>query len=267
MLSLHNIQRAFCGAVLSGQTDPMTNLIRNNGIPGEQRLRIYRNNSRLGFLAALRATYPVIERLGGSDWFEQNAQQYQLRHPSQCGDLQYVGQHYSDFLKRDLAGTNYEYFADIAALEWAYQEVLVAADSTPLDPVRLGTVAADDYERLIFTVCPALRVVESPHPILAIWKANQPTADLSDAALSEIRLDAGPSRTLLIRRHDHVELRELSPTRFALLQEFLRGAALGKAADAVSASFVEFDLGSALRELLLLETITAFHVGKHGSTP
>lgn len=261
MLSLHNLQRAFCDAVLFDRADVMANLIRGNGIPGEERVLIYRNNCRLGFLATMRATFPVIERLGGTDWFAQNTRQYQLRHPSRCGDLQYIGQAYPDFLRTDLAGTDYEYFADIAALEWAYQEVLVAADGTPLDPARLGTVSTDEHARLVFTVCPSSRLVESPYPILAIWKANQPDAHTSVAAMSDIRLDAGPGRTLLIRRVDHIELRELPPARFALLQEFSRGVPLGEAADTVGANFAEFDLGIDLRELLLLETITDFHVG------
>lgn len=261
MLSLHKLQRSFCDAVLSGHADLMTNLIRDNGIPGEERIRIYRNNSRLGFLATMRATFPVVERLGGTDWFEENARQYQLRYPSRCGDLQFVGRRYSKFLEEGFSGTNYAYFVDIAALEWAYQEVLIAADSAPFDPAQLGTVATDDYAHVVFTVCPSLRLVESPYPILAIWKANQTVVDASAAAIPDIRLDAGPSRTLLIRRADHVELRDLPPARFALLQAFSRGIALGDAADAVGASFAEFDLGVDLRELMLLETIADFHVG------
>jgi len=259
--SLRETQRAFCDAVLSGQAGGMAELLRNKGIPAGQRMQIYRNNNRIGFHATLQATYPVIERLGGADWFQQNAQEYQLRFPSRCGDLQYLGQHYPGFLKKELAGTDYEYFADVAALEWAYQEVLTSADSKPLDPARLGNVAPDDHGRLVFALRPELRLIASPYPLLAIWKANQAGAKTASTDEAEIRLDAGDSRILLIRRHDHIELRELPPASFALLQQFVRKVALGTATDAVAANYADFDLGSTLQQLLSLGTITDFHLG------
>lgn len=263
MRSLRETQRAFCDAVLSGQLDGIADLVRDRGIPAVQRMQIYRNNNRIGFHTTLKATYPVVERLAGADWFQQDAQRYQLRFPSRCGDLQFVGQHYPGFLRDELAGTQFEYFSDVAALEWAYQEVLTAADNTPLDPAELANVAPDDYERLVFTPRPALRLVASPYPLLAIWKANQPGAETCTAAESEIRLDAGESRVLLIRRRDHVELRELSPTSFSLLQQFSQGAALGMATEAVNANHDDFDLASTLQQFLSLETIAAFHFGRN----
>ncbi|MDH5255150.1 MAG: DNA-binding domain-containing protein, partial [Gammaproteobacteria bacterium] len=123
MLALPDLQRAFLGAVLGGHTGVMAGLVRGDGIPPERRLRIYANNARSNFLTTLRATYPVIERLGGPEWFAQAAARYQSRHPSRCGDLQYVGRDFPAFLRGELDDTAYGYFSDVARLEWAYQEV------------------------------------------------------------------------------------------------------------------------------------------------
>jgi len=251
--SLREVQRAFASALLSGDAAPVNELVRDDGIAPAQRMQIYRNNHRAGVRAALAATYPVIARLGGDDWFAQSVAQYQRRFPSRCGDLQFAGDRYPQFLAADLADTDYAYFADVARLEWAYQEVLTASERAPLDPAALGAVADDDYAQIIFVPRPALRLIASRYPILAIWQANQPDADPARLA---VRLDAGVSRVLVVRRADHVELRELAPASFVLLEQFLRGISLGLAADAVAA----VDLGTALQHLLALETLSDFHL-------
>jgi Putative DNA-binding domain len=248
--SLRELQRTLGAAVLGGHTTGITELVRENGIPAAQRVAIYANNTRIGFEQALAASYPVIERLAGTDWFRQHAHGYQLRFPSRCGDLQYVGDRYAEYLQAELADTSYRYFADVARLEWAYQEALIAADSAALDPKLLAAVADDDYERLIFTPQASVRLVESCYPILAIWKTNQSelTADTPPISLTD-----GPDRLLVIRRQHHVELRALRPELFALLQQFTCGLALGAAADAVASRHENFDVGAALRELVMLQ--------------
>ena len=260
MISLRDTQRAFCSAMFSGDASWMTQLVLADGVPVEQRMQIYANSNRLGFLAAMQSTFPVIEKLAGDAWFEQRVRRYQLQFPSRCGDLQYVGSRFAEFLRAELAGTDFEYFVDVARLEWAYQEVLIAAESDVLDPAVLGAVAAEDYERLVFAPRTALRLIESPYPVLAIWQAHQP-----GAAEADISLDAGPSRVLLIRRDDHVEMRELSAASAGLLGQCLQSVCLGEAVETLAAAQVDFELGSALRQLVGLSSFSAFHL--HAARP
>jgi hypothetical protein len=251
MLSLREIQSAFSAAIRSDDAGLLASLVDDGGIASERRIQVYRNNHRLGALATMQATFPVIERLGGADWFRQTAARYQEMHPSRSGDLQYLGEQYPEFLRAELAGTEHCYFADVAALEWAYQLVLTAEHRAPVDVAVLRAVAPQDYERLLFVPRPAVRLVESEFPIFAIWHANQPSAP----SVPEVRLDAGASRVLLIRRADHVELRELSEGSGLLLQQWQLGTQLGAAAAAAAARIPAFDLQSCLGELLRLSTI------------
>jgi len=258
MLSLREVQTAFCAAILSEDADPMLGLALEDGIPVERRIQIYRNNNRVGSFETLQATYPVIERLGGTDWFRQSAARYQRGFPSRSGDLQYLGERYPEFLRADLADTEYAYFADVAALEWAYQEALTAEERPPVDLGVLRSIAPQDYERLLFVPRPAVRLVESPYPIFAIWQANRPSAIETEL---EIRLDAGASRVLLIRRKDHVELRELPRGTFRLLRQFALGATLGSAALSNDAEIPDFDLDHCLKEVMALEAIADIKPG------
>lgn len=257
MPSLRDMQRAVSAAVRTGCPGAAVNLVQGDAVAAEDRLRIYENNHELTFRGALSATYPVIERLGGSDWFRQRARGFRLTHPSRSGDLQNAGADFAVFLRSELAATEYAYFPDVASLEWAYQEVLIAAERSPLDPQALRDVAADDLERLIFVLRPAVALVDSAYPILAIWRANQPA---SEAAALDLRLDAGPSRVLLIRRADHVEMRELPVGTYFLARQFLLGATLLQATDRAAGRIADFDLAASLRDLIGLETLTDFHL-------
>jgi hypothetical protein len=254
--SLRETQRAFLGA-LHGSIAGMDRLVIENGLAADRRVAIYRNNLREGFLSAMRATYPVVAQLGGDDWFHQRVNAYRECFPSRSGNLHYAGKDFAGFLAEQLQGSSYEYFTDVARLEWAYQEVLVAAEHACLDLTALRSVASEDHASLIFTTHPAARIVVSSYPVLAIWQAHQqPTATSAEP----LRLDSGSSRILLIRRDDHVELRELSSADCALLQALMSEATLGDAVDAALEADATADFAASLSRIVSLGTLVAFHL-------
>jgi hypothetical protein len=255
MASLRELQQAFVDGVLSDRTAGICRLIARNGITPERRLGIYRNNASEGFLKTLEATFPVLLRLAGRDWIRQTGREYMRRHPSRSGNVHYIGERFAAFLAEQLFDSEYAYFADVARLEWSYQQILVAADHPSFDLTALAAVAPEHYPSLRFATHPALRLVSSAYPVLAIWKANRDEA-LDDAA--EIRLDAGASRLMLIRREQYVELRELSPGDYALLYSFTLGEPLGDAAESALIVDPALDLGAALTRLVKLEVLVDF---------
>lgn len=257
MPSLRDTQGAFSAALLSGNAQALEGLVQEDGIGTAQRVAIYANNSRIGFEQALAATFPVILRLAGADWFRQHARSYQLRCPSRRGDLQYVGERYAHYLQSELDGTPYDYFADVARLEWAYQETLVAQDDGLLDPQSLASVAAEDYERIVLVPRASVRLIESRYPLLAIWKANQPDATADATAIS---LGDGPDRLAVIRRDNHVELRALASEAFELLQRFASGATLGEVAEATAAQNRHQDFAATLRELFAMQIFANYRL-------
>jgi len=252
---LRDLQRAFVqGALSDSAPAAICAHIFGHGIAPERRLAIYRNNAVEGFLKTLQATFPALVRLSGEQWFRQVGRQYMRRYPSRSGNMHYVGEHFASFLEAELAGSSYEYFADVARLEWAYQEVLVAADHPTFDLSALALVAPADYGALTFNTHPAMRLVRSRFPVLAIWRANQ-----ADAASDEtIALDQGSSSVLLIRRADHVELRELPPAEFALLAALTRGESLEQAAECALEIDPRLALDAALGRIVSLGALVDF---------
>jgi hypothetical protein len=254
MPSLRDLQQAFRGAMLSGQPEALRGLVEDNGLTGEERVRVYVNNVRLGFRAALAAAFPIILKLGGDDWFTSIAWRYQQTHPCRCGDLQYAGDRFAAYLLADLGDGEYRWFADVARLEWAYQESLVAREDAPLDPASLHAVDEEHFAALNFQPRATVRLVRAETPLLALWRSQQ------DTDPQPVDLTAGSSHVLLIRRADHVELRELPEATWCLLEVFGRGATLGGAADDLLRRHADFDLQSALRSLVQLQVFTAIHV-------
>lgn len=265
MPSLRELQSAFGAVLRSGGDEPQTSTVGieaqviANGIEPAARLRIYRNNSRETFLSTLRAAFPVLERLVGEDYFRQLACAYRELFPSPSGNLHHVGEHLPNFLARQYSATQYAYFSDVARLEWALQEVLIAADHAPLDVARLQAVAPGDYARLVFRLHPAARLVSSVFPVATIWSANQPGADPQET----IDLGSGAEHVLLLRTPDDVELQRLDAAQFAFLSQIAGGATLADAIEAASANDGgDFDTGASLRRHVATGALVDFHLAR-----
>jgi hypothetical protein len=243
-------------AALFGESDGVQAHVCDAGMSADARLGIYQNNLREGFIKALALGFPVIERLGGTDYFRQLALEFLAAHPSRSGNLHHIGAPFAPFLAQKFAGTQYAYFADVAALEWAYEEAQLAADAETLSADAFAGVAPEDYERLTFTLHPACRFVQSRYPIVAIWRANQPDT-LSDEVID---LDSGGDNVLMLRTPECVEFHRLPTAQFALFEALSGGENLGAALDRAQGAESDFDLGGALRHLIELRVLTALQV-------
>lgn len=242
MLSLPELQTRMAAALFGEATAPPPTWIRAAGIAPELRLGIYRNNLEEGFAKTLALEFPVMQRLVGEEYFRQLALNFLAHHPSRSGDLHHVGAPFAGFLREQFAATSYGYFTDVAALEWAMQECLVDEDDEALDPRALQTVPPRAYPRLRLALRRAARLLESPFPIVRIWEANQPQAELAGI----IDLAAGPEFALVHRPAGSARITRLSAGEFALLSTLAKAKPLEAALDASLAREANFDLGVAL---------------------
>jgi len=243
VLSLPELQARFAATMFGDTTEASTPWIQVAGIAPELRLEIYRNNLQEGFTRTLALEFPVIQRLVGADYFRQLAVSFLADHPSRSGDLHHIGAPFAAFLRGQFAGTTYQYFADVAALEWAWQECLVAEDDAAVDLNALQAVPPQDYARLQFALRKAVHLLESAFPIMRIWEANQP----GTSATEIIELDSGAEFVLVHRVAGGARVTRLSPGEFALLATLARAEPLEAALDAALACEPHFDLIDALR--------------------
>ena len=172
MHSLRDLQERFAEAVFNPRSYGLDLPIRENGLNGRRRLRIYRNNVFASLTEALRACYPVVERLGGEGFFSYVANRYIRSHLSTSGDLQEFGSEFPEFLEDFPTTRALVCLSDVVRLEWARQYVYHALEPEVVElSARLQAVPPKRYGDLRFRLYPAGR------PVAVLALSN--TADLA----------------------------------------------------------------------------------------
>ena len=151
-------------------------------LPPEERISIYSNMVRARLEDALRNDFPKLAVLIGRERFAALAVDYVRAHPSRHPSLSHLGKGLAQFLEKH-PGERPD-FADLAALEWARNEVFEEAPATPLTPVALAAFLPAAFAALRLRFVPALRLLQLPHDAAALWKsieAEQPASDAISA--------------------------------------------------------------------------------------
>lgn len=213
------------------------------------RAAIYHNNRRANFSRALALAYPVTERIVGRDFFVRLALDYMQREPSRSGDLHHAGEGFASFLASGFAAPDggYEYLADLARLEWAWQCALIAADAPVLRVDALAALPSQVWARLRFTLQPALGLIDSKWPIHTLFTEHR-----SDEPRI-VRLDSGAECVCVLRRGITVEAHRLDAGEYALWAALRAGHTL----EAALAASEPADLGGALGRLFALGAVAA----------
>ena len=145
--------------------------------PPDPRLAIYHRNARANWRGALSAAYPTVRRLVGAAFFDIACDAYARAHPSRSGDLAAFGGELARFLAGYGPAAALDYLPDVARLDWAVHESFLAADAGPIDLAALSRVPEARYAGLRFILHPAARLLQSAHPVVAIWEANRADRD------------------------------------------------------------------------------------------
>jgi hypothetical protein len=163
----------------------------------------------------------------GPDFFDEAARRYALAVPSASGDLNEYGAGFGDFLERYPHASSLAYLGDVAHLEWALHESHRAAEAPVCDFAALAAVAPERQGAIRFHLHPAVRLLTSPHPIVAIWEANQPGRDGTPARME------GPDHVLVRRIGLTASPVALDAREWTFLRSVRRGASLDEAGTAL----------------------------------
>ncbi len=246
MIELRDLQVRFTAGILDSDDDSITRHIRANRLTGSRRLQVYRNNVVTGFTEALRAAYPVIERLTGEQFFRGMARAYIASTPSRAGNLHEFGHDFGDFLAGHPACRGFPYFAEVARLEWACHEAWHAGEHEPLDVAKLAEVDAAHYSALVFVLHPTVRLLRARYPVHKIWEVNQPEYPHEPV----VDLETGEACILVHRKGWEVQVLSLDAATFVFLDRLSRGDNLGIATEAAIGLDSSFDLNGRLMSQL-----------------
>ena len=187
-----------------------------------QRFKVYRNNVQHSLTRALGATFPVVERLVGADFFAALARAFIAASPPRSPVLLHWGAEFAGFLAQFPPVAHLPYLPDVARLEHARGQASHAADAAPVAPEALS---AGTPETLRLVLHPSVALFASPMPAVQIWRAHQPDA-------LRAPLTPGPDHALIARRPDFsVIVEPLDTGTHAVLRALHAGLSLGAAAD------------------------------------
>jgi len=242
--TLPELQQSALDAFVDGDAAAFSTCILAGDIPRASRIAVYRNNFHETVRKCLCNAYPVVERLVGTNCFRGLAARYAQRHRSTNADLQFFGRLFPKFLEAQYTDTKFAYLADVARLEWAIELALTAPRSREVELDALAGIPPSAQPGLRFPRRPGASLLESPYPILEIWRANQ--ADGTGTA----SLAAGPNRLGIKRGDAAADIVSLDEDAFTLASCLAAGDSLGAAATTL-AERPGFDLGVSLNTLFL----------------
>jgi len=254
MSSLHELQLGFMTAIFSGAPNGLGLELVENGISGELRLDIYRNNVFGALTQALRLTYPVVHTLVGEVFFNYMAKGYIREHTSTSGDLTHFGSGFPVFLEEFPSALDLPYLPDVAYLEWLCHISYHSADHMPLALERLANLPPESYDNLRFRLHPACHLFASSYPIHRIWQICQP-----DYAGNEtVDISLGGINLLVQRMGLRIMLQPLSKGEFALLGAFSSEQGFAEACAAALEAEPGFDLSGSLQRFVTQAIVVDF---------
>jgi len=237
---------AFAPALLDPALAVPAGLHDAQGRSADKRFNVYRNNVVVSLSDALAAGFPVIRKLVGEDFFRAMAGVFVRAHPPVSPVLTFYGDAFPAFLEGFDPVAHLPYLADVARLEFALRQAYHAADAAP---APADTLQNPRLMEARLRLAPATRLVASPYPIHAIWRANTDP----DAPQAQ-----GGAETVLITRPDWDPWPRLISAHSArFIAALLDGA---RFAEALEAAGEEHDLAATLPTLLDTKSIVAIEV-------
>lgn len=262
--TLRELQRAVHLDLLGLADGDSSSYVAPDGLAPQARLAIYRNTMHSTLLQALRLTYPAVQALVGSEFFEGAARLFVEQCPPSSALLDSYGKSFPDFLAQMPEAASLVYLPDTARLEWAVNEALHAADAKPLDLRRLEQLDAVDMQAVRFVSNPAARVLESCFPVDTIWHA---VLTRDDCALAGINLAANPVWLYIHRGSSGVEVNRLAEGQGRFTAALLAGRplqdALTDVPDAETSVWLAYLLASGcFADICLLNEASSQTIGR-----
>ncbi|HEX6218820.1 MAG TPA: DNA-binding domain-containing protein [Sphingomicrobium sp.] len=160
--------------------------------PAQGPLAVYRNTVLHGAVEALRANYPVVEQIVGTEMFRQVAVDFATDCPPRRPVLVLYGDRFAGWLERQPWIGDLNYLPDVARVERLHVECLMSADAEPLEIAAVrATLRNSGSARL--RIHPSARFDWLRTPAMSLWLAHQ------RHVASEISPDWKPEGTLFVR--------------------------------------------------------------------
>ena len=253
------LQPSFAAVFARGLIDPVctipVDVVGPRGKAAIKRYNVYRNNVTVSLINALAATYPAVQRITGIEFFRAMARFHVRATPPTSPLLFEYGKDFPAFIEGYEPAQDMPWLADTARIERAWLDAYHAADVLPLSPDVLAAVPSDRLPDLVFTAHPAVRIVRSAYPAVAIFAMNRVEGPITPLRSSTAE-DA-----LIARPEMEVAVRLLPPGGAAFLKSLIGGATLGVAAAIAFTETPSFNLPANIAGMIEAGVFATIHLG------
>ncbi len=137
-----------------------------------ERIAIYSNNTQLNLIELLRSSYPVIDKIVGTDFFKHLAIEYIQQHPQTNADRHHFGANLFCFLTTFVPVDTLPFLSDLAQLEWHYHRAYFADDAPPMTFEALQQYVQEGSD-FYLPLHPSVKIIAVNYNVLEIWQAHQ----------------------------------------------------------------------------------------------
>src|ERR1700739_2851980 len=239
---------SFADHFATGLTDPTC--LTPGGVTGPRgkgavkRYNVYRNNVTVSLIDALVAIYPAVQRITGTEFFRAMARFHVRATPPTSPLLFEYGRDFPAFIESYEYAQDMPWLADVARIERVWLDAYHAADAPALQAAALAQVSADRLRCLIFKVHPAMRIVRSAYPAVAIFAMNR-----ADGPVTSLKSSAAED-ALLTRPDMEVDVRLLPPGNATFLASLIEGTTLAEATSNALDETPSFDLSASIAGMI-----------------
>ncbi|MCA9596040.1 MAG: putative DNA-binding domain-containing protein [Myxococcales bacterium] len=202
-------------------------LTGNDRVRPEEQLEIYREQFWLRHTSCLLEDFEGLAGVIGQQAWERLVEGYLEAHPPKSFTLRDLGKELPAYVEAQTWLDHHELCVDMARVEWCYVEVFDAADSPPLDPMALASIADPDWPQARLELTPALRLLAVSYPVASLRRELR-TANGSAVAIPERE----PQKLVVYRAKNRNMFHQvLTDTAFALLSALADGLPLEPACE------------------------------------
>jgi len=242
VLSLRELQLAFCGSITGSASNDLLSLIVGDGFAPDERFSIYRNSVLSRLSETLREAFPVVRQIVGPQFFDYAAHTFIEGHLPSEACLATYGTAFPTFLKSFSAVSQLPYLPDVARLEWSISQVVRAAPEV-WQPISLLRDLRGDPASVRLRLTPCVQFLASDFRIDQIWIAHQENRDSGNW-----HIDNGPVN-LSIHACKSLGLNNIPRGTWEFRSHLAAGDTLGRATSVALDVDPEFDISLALASL------------------
>lgn len=207
MGKLAAFQERFRLAIHSGEiSDALSQGIQEGILPAAARMQVYQNNYEMTLTGLLVGVFPLTAAFVGEEFLRAAAKQFIKEQPPQDPRLEQFGAGFSSFLKDYPHAVDIVYVADLAALEWAVNELQhVKALGEGACPVETSVEGC--------RLNPNVRFIESDYPLLQLWMVG-----MGQLVPEAVHIDSGGQNVAVTLDGLEVKLNIITEQELKMLQ-------------------------------------------------